>query len=189
MEKFVPEFTGNIEGYTKNYINRNLWKVDKLYDFDDVMQEAREQFIRTVKRMEANGDEIKNEKHLMSLYKTSFSRHFITLCNRSTKFSVEKSMCTFLTGDDEDFDLECLFGEEQDVGYLACLLEQAPKEVKSVLNLMFNAPAEILELACKAWNSSNRKSAGEGNVFLCSMLGYDPNKINLVEKVKEYLIQ
>ena len=187
MVGFTPAFTGSIEGYTKNFIRSNLWKVDKLYDYDDILQEAREQFLRTIKRMEANGDTIKNEKHMMALYKTSFSRHFITLCNRTTKVSVEKNMSGF-TADDDALDFESLIGSDENNGYLECLIDQAPKEVKQVFNLLLNTPAEVLDIAINAWNMQNKKGAGVGNKFLCNMLGYDSTKVNLVDKVKTYLI-
>lgn len=187
MVDFTPQFTGSIEGYTKNFIKANLWKVDKLYDYDDILQEAREQFLRTIQRMEANGDTIQNEKHMMSLYKTSFSRHFITLCNRTTKVSVEQNMSGFTT-DDDTLDFESLIGSDENTGYLECLVDQAPKEVEQVFNLLFNTPVEVLNIAINAWNGQNKKGAGVGNCFLCKMLGYDPSKVNLVAKVKNYLL-
>ena len=187
MVDFTPQFTGSIEGYTKNFINANLWKVDKLYDYDDILQEAREQFLRTIQRMKANGDTIQNEKHMMSLYKTSFSRHFITLCNRTTKMSVEQNMSGFTT-DDDTLDFESLIGSDENTGYLECLVDQAPKEVEQVFNLLFNTPVEVLNIAINAWNGQNKKGAGVGNCFLCKMLGYDSSKVNLVAKVKNYLL-
>lgn len=188
MVDFTPSFTGSIEGYTKNFIKANIWKVDKLYDYDDILQEAREQFLRTIKRMNANGDTIQNEKHMMALYKTSFSRHFITLCNKATKVSVEQNMSGFSMDSETALDFEALIGSDENGGYLECLVDQAPKEVQQVFNLLLNTPTEVLDIAIKAWNSQNKKGAGIGNNFLCKMLGYDPTKVNLVDTVKNYLI-
>jgi len=186
-EKFP--FSGPIEGYVKNFLRRNHWKVQHTLDFDDSVSEAKLTYIRLIRRLEKNGHKVENAKHFMSLFKTAWGRYFIDLSNKDTK-KLEKPFRDFATEDNDDWLLnsEWMSGSCINTGYFEIVLAQAPKEVKQVLNLFLNAPKETLELAASSWSSSGRDTTILGNAFLCKMLDYDPSKINLVSKVKLYLM-
>ena len=74
-------FTGPIEGYVKNFLKRNQWKVQHTLDFEDCVSEAKLTYIRLIRRLEKNNSKVENAKHFMSLFKTAWGRYFIDLAN------------------------------------------------------------------------------------------------------------
>jgi len=68
---------------------------------------------------------------------------------------------------------------------LLVMVEQAPEEVKAVLNFYLNTPQEKIKTCEAYWNKTNRRKI-DGNDYLCEILGYDSNCINLVDRCYEY---
>ena len=72
---YLPIWEGPIEGYSKNYVAKRLFKLEPLgYEFCDLVQEAYLVFLKC-KRMY----EPENAKHFMSLYKTALRNKFFDL--------------------------------------------------------------------------------------------------------------
>ena len=76
-------------------------------------------------------------------------------------------------------------GVEYNEGFLAVMIDEAPEEVVSVLSLMVNCPRELFDLMIDMWRSKGKKKE-HGNEFLCEVLGYDPEEVDLVKAVEEY---
>jgi len=185
-EKFP--FSGPIEGYVKNFLRKNHWRVQHILDFEDSVSEAKLTYVRLIRRLEKNGHEVENAKHFMSLFKTAWSRYFIDLSNKDTK-KLETPFAEFANEDNEDWLLNSAWmsGYSVNTGYFEIVMRQAPTEVQQVLNLLLNTPKEVLDIAALSWSTSGRDTTILGNAFLCKMLGYDSSKTNLVSKVKLYL--
>lgn len=190
MQRFP--FEGFIEGYVVNFLKHNYWKISHLYGaagFEDGISEAKLTYCRLIRRLEKNGHTIENDKHFMSLFKTAWTRYFIDLARKDSK-KLETPLQDLIKEEgDEDFILNLTNASmTHNTGYFEIVLEQAPIEVQQVFSLLFSAPKEVIDLATESWSFSNRDSTLVGNAFLCKLLGYDPKKINLPEKVKEYLL-
>jgi hypothetical protein len=110
------------------------------------------------------------------------------LANKSTATQAINESALHLGADDGESDLSYFDSIAAPTGVtyeFLELIEKAPHEVALVLSLMFNAPNEVLDLAHAAWKASGRKKP-QGNVFLCGLLGLDPQKINLPVAVTDY---
>lgn len=173
---YIPTWTGSIEGYSKNYCIKNLWKFLPLsYDLEDLMQESYVVFLKCQMRY----PEIDTPQHFMSLFKSALHNYLFDL---SKPYLMEVQHLVYLP---EEVNLENFsFAEEE--ATLRILLSQAPKEVKQVLNLLFNAPIELLDMI--GFNSTDRrgKSLVSCNKKLCALLGYDPRCVDLVGMLKSY---
>ena len=184
LNRIDPGLKKVIDGYVINFLASNYWKVRNIMEWDDAFQEAMFTLIVVEKRL------IKSEKdatlltpqQYMACFKTCWTRHFITLSNKDTKYQAMVKETEFSSMDDEEnsFNIENLVSDEN-VGYIELLIEQAPSEVREVLNLLLNAPKEILDAVALAL-----KKDVTSNSVLCRLLGKDPSKINVVKLTESY---
>lgn len=177
---YIPQFKGPIEGYVVNQINRDHWRLRETHDREEMMQEAWVVFLRCAEKYPALDD----AAHFMALFKTAWKRRVNTLSSKTTKVRAEKPMF------DGDFDEAWQrpqepIGETDNAGMLRIMVAQAPREVVMVLNLIMNAPQELLDLAAEAWKRS-KKRGGEA-AFLAQCLGLPPGS-DPVGEVERYFI-
>ena len=181
MHCYLPIFEGPIQGYCANNIQANLWKVQPLYDRDDMMQEAYLVFIRCAGKYPA----LDTPQHFMSLFKMAWSRHIIDLAKRATNARACVSATAVDREDGTAYQRESV-GETDNDGQLLTLLRQAPREVMVVLNLLINAPTELLDLAQASWDRKQKRGQKDPDTFIAECLGLDPATRPLT-KVKEFL--
>jgi hypothetical protein len=182
---YSPEFKGAIEGWTVNHVSKNMWKVARTQQRDDVMQEAYEVFMRVARRY----PDLDDPRHFMALYKTSWLRHFTDLANADTADRVTVGMSSLRPsrdgGEDEEGERDFVGATDND-GALAVLIRQAPKEVKQVINLFLNAPQEILEMALAGWSDRrDARYATGGSRRLCRLLGL-PDNVDVMDMVERH---
>lgn len=172
---YTPQWKGSIEGYSKNYCIKNLWKFASIgYDLQDLTQESYVIFLKCQMRYQ----ETDTPQHFMALFKTAIHNHLYDL---SKPYFHELQYLTRLS---EELDLEN-YSSVEECGTFAILLSQAPIEVKQVLNLLFKAPEELLEMI-GVTDGRRGKNLVSCNRKLCALLGYDPRYTNLVDMVKVY---
>ena len=155
---YVPEWKGPIEGYVVNFLSKQLWRVRPLLEHDDAMQEAYLVFLRTAARYPM----MDTPQHFMALFKTSWTNEFHDLSRKATNARIAVSMSD-LGGTDEDgerWSVPEAVGETDNMGTLALMVKQAPREVLMVLNLFLTAPGELLELAHSTWRAQGKYNAG-----------------------------
>ena len=177
---YRPVFEGPIMGYAAGSIQRHLWKVGPLFDRDDMMQEAYLVFLRCASSYPV----LDTPQHFMSLFKTAWSRHIIDLAKKHTKTRVIVSANMVDEDDGHEWQREPV-GDLDNAGYLLTMLRQAPAEVRQVLNLFLNAPAELIDMAMSAWQET-AGIAPDPNAFICRALGL-PKGTKPIETVREYL--
>lgn len=177
MEKMMYDFS-TVRPYVLNFLEANYWKVKNILSFDDAVGEAQLQFWRTIIRINNQGRTIENEKHLMSLFKTSWSRHFITLANKDTK-------SVALVEHDEATEMieQTLVGELNNGGYAVCLIEKAPLEFKQVLGLMLKLPKEYINVI---HGHIEMGAIDAANLIISNMLRRSPDD-HLLHRVLDYL--
>lgn len=180
------EWQGPIEGYTKNYLAKNYWRVASVMDWDDAMQESRAIFVECVIRYK---DKVDNPAWFMSLYKTVLFSRFTNYANYATR----QRHVVFehqLVRDDDEADSPITqrdeVGDSDNNGYLATLVREAPADVKEVLALFLNAPVDLLESAIAAWQSRNGKG-GVSSRLLCALLGREVDE-DVIGRVQEYFM-
>ena len=177
---FKPEFKGPIEGWTVNYVKRNIWKVERSMEWQDLMQEAYIVFLRVA----AKYPEVETPQHFMALYKLAFTRAFIDFAYLDTKLRNEVSASGIVSQDDTQGGYEVM-GDLNNDGNLATLLRQAPREVLMVLNLFLNAPTELVELALSSWQGQDKRCKTGGSAKICRMLGLPP-ELDVMEMVRSH---
>lgn len=179
---YSPEFVGPFEGFVVNHIARNMWRVSSHMDRDDVLQEARLVFY-TLRRRYVESGEVVDPPHFMALFKTSWLRHFNDLSNTDTARRTNEVPYPQQEGD-AGVEWQPL-GDRDNDGYLALLIEQAPSEVKSVLNLFLSAPQELLDMALTPWRGKDRRCRAGGSKHICKLLGLDEN-LDVMRMTEEY---
>jgi hypothetical protein len=176
---YQPVFKGPIEGFVMNQLKSDYWRVAATLSWLEAMQEAHVVFLRCCKRFPA--DEARDTPQaFMALFKTAWRNQFNDLSNYDSKHRV----CVHMPVRDETGEEVEFLGVVDNDGMLAIMIEQAPSEVRMVLSVMVNAPAELLELAFKAWTSSGKRRAGSSK-HLAAMLGLDPG-VDAIRLVEDY---
>jgi hypothetical protein len=172
---FMPEFKGPVEGWVVNHLTTNYWRVQATMSRVEVLQEANLIFLRTAQHYDG---QITEAKHFMSLFQRSWLNHFTDLAKAD---SANRQGISMTTSDGTQYDA---MGETENMGYLKTLLRQAPREVSVVLNLLLNAPQELLDAATENWRRSGRHHAG-GNKQVSMWLGL-PEGSRPLDVVEEY---
>lgn len=166
-------------------INKNLWRLSNAMQFDDIYQEAYLKFLTLRKKY---AGVIDSPKHFMSLYKTALARKITDFSHESTKL---RKQVVFTDLEDnfgeETMDYsDLLIGETDMEGLLEIKLDEAPPDVRMVLNIMINSRPDLLEAIHDSWFDNGKRKPG-GNQFLCSLVGYDHREVDLVARVTDYL--
>lgn len=175
----MPEYSAAIKGYVINTIKANHWRVREIHEFEDLEQESMEVFLRLVSKYPL----LDGPHHFMGLFKRAWSNRLNDLavaCGRARR-CVPSSVLEDKDGD--EFSREFV-GELNNSGFLKIMIDQAPGEVKQVLSLFLNAPAELLEMATSSWKQAGRRNE-EGEAFVSRMLGL-PKGSQPLKQVAEY---
>lgn len=177
--KFRPVWAGSVEGWTVNYINRHLWKLQPDWAFDDVYQEAYIVFMDCVDRY----PHVVDPPHFMSLYSRSISNWIIDEATRRTKKRTVFSPQQEVAADGEGVDIFDLVGTSRDESdyLLMCLsAEMGPEPVKRVVeHLKINGGAP------SRYGSGKRQTTNE---WLCGIAGVDPESLDIVSLLKSFLL-
>ena len=163
------EFKGSLEGWTMKHLAANYWRVESTMSRLDVLQEAQVKFLVLCQKYPDVED-----RHFMALYKTAWQRHFIDLAKQNAEQREH-------TQPDYGFDG---VGELDNAGYVRTLIRQAPREIKTVLSVLLNAPTELLELAADSWRAKGKQRAG-GNKQVSQWLGL-PEGSTPLDDVERY---
>lgn len=119
-----PTWNSVIIGWTKQFIRRNLWRVDPLHDFDDLMQDAYLVFLR----VKAAYPRVTEPQHFMSLYK-------VAMLNELTNKTRVKQRTPEMVGFDDVSDHIITFNH---TGELQVAMNCLPVEVKEALSKIDN---------------------------------------------------
>lgn len=178
---YLAEFKGPIEGYVVNHLKKNYWRVARLHERDDVMQEAFLVFLR----VKVKYPELETPQHFMALFKTAWGNHFTDMANDDTqsRVLVDAPRVAFDDGESVEYDMP---GDCDNDGLLAVMLAEAPKEVSMVLNLFLNAPQELLDVALGSWRGADRRCKAGGSKRINKMLGLPPD-LDVMQLVNDYL--
>lgn len=201
-------FEGSYVAFVHNFLKKNFWRVKRSMSYEDVLQEAAWKFTLLLRRMERNRVKhvqklketptpndldpnkylIANPKHLMSLWKTSWWTYFDTLSNKDTKKIEEAATdCTFENSEGDFTQLLESHSHATNLGYVSCLRRDAPGEIATMYNILFEAPQNIFDTAYETYKQSVPKGHGDKylNNFICLVGGLDP-KIDIVKKFRQY---
>jgi hypothetical protein len=142
----VPELNNSIIGWIYNESYRNLWKVGKWYDFEDLVQDG---LMIALKCREKYGNV--DPAHFTALVKTSFRNHIVNLSRKGSIVEiniaelVELYIGTDSVEDKETRILDKICNPVLPEQEIACTLSELPEPIKAVLRL-FLSPENLRKL-------------------------------------------
>lgn len=176
---YKPAFKGPIEGWTVNYTKPLFWRVESIMEWRDLLQEAYIVFMRC----EARYPLLDTPQHFMSLYQRAWKNHLTDLSNEATRLR------RFVSDTSELEDGEVIphegVGDLDCEGALSILLRQAPDEVRRVINLMLNAPQELLDIVLADWKGHDARRKDGGGRRINRALGF-PDHVDVYRMVEDY---
>jgi len=126
----LPDFPNSpFQGYAVNYLNKHFWRVQVIFgDFEDALSEA---CLVYYECRRLYGSRVTTRAHFMALYKRMMHSWFTDWANYDTKV---RNYHNNLTDAEEITEPEA---------NLTALLNDASGELKTVLQVIINAPSEI----------------------------------------------
>lgn len=176
------KWEGAVEGYVVNTMKTQYFRVQRTLTRDEYVNEAFIVFSRVQTKYKKTVDE---DKHLMALFKTAWSRRLNDLSTEDThqRMFVQAPITRSSEGEDiEGFDP---VGDLDNDGMLAIVIREAPQEIKQVLNLFLAAPQEILDVALAGWSGQDRRCKAGGSARICKLLGL-PEDRDIMQEVEAY---
>ena len=151
---YYPKFQGPIEGWAVKYASSQFWRVQSSMQWEDLMQESYMVFRRCADKYPA----LDTPQHFMALFKRAWINEINTMAVTDSRLRDFQPLT--VERDEEEISTEPV-GELTHDGDLALLLQSAPSEVISLLNLMLRAPQEIIEIVLGAWHEDARRKASD----------------------------
>jgi hypothetical protein len=120
--------------WAAGFIKRNKWRIDRIYDFDDLMQEAYLIFMRISEKY----PRVVEPKNFMGLFKVAFANWF----HDRAKDALRGRRGTLQIIDSDPTELLGKIGECHPDG-INILLSEAPQELRLALALLAEYPDSI----------------------------------------------
>ena len=130
-----PKWNDTPRQWAAKFIRRNQWRCDRIYEFDDLMQEAYLIFLKITQKY----PRVIEPHHFMGLYKMAVANWFH---DRAAYMQRKNTQHVDLAVDPMEL---CLgqTGELRHAGELAILLSEAPHELRLALSLLTDNPAAL----------------------------------------------
>lgn len=139
--EWEPVWDGYVRNWTVGFIKKNLWRCDKVTDFDDLLQDAYLIFVRIRERY----PRVVEPRHFMALFRTTMSNE---MCNISRRQQQREMAIKDLDCDPCEYAEVCM-SEFTNEGYLRALLSKAPHEIKRALAIISNEVDTIAPRSAK----------------------------------------
>jgi hypothetical protein len=171
--------------------HKQFWRVSHWYEFDDLVQDGFMKFYH----VRAHYPKVKDQPHLMALFKVAFLNHIHLLASRRTN-SAEACFladCPFgppnnhpgIIMDKESWMADRLLTPDQSYGLFFAALAKAPAPVVRLLEKIASEPRS---LALSAAYRKRRDGTKETlNQRLCRLVKLDPATTDMVSMIKDTL--
>lgn len=124
-----PEWNNDFIKWSKYFLIRNKWRTDPIHELDDLIQDAYLTFLHLANTY----PRVVDEGHFMALFKQAMKNK---MHDRSCHYTRRKNTVEApITTDDEEV-FSGRMGEMTNSGFLACLLDEAPDELKTALAML-----------------------------------------------------
>lgn len=169
---YRPKFE-DVSDFCEIHIDGDLWKFKGNYDFNDLMQECYIVYLRCEAWYYNYCDLDEKIYFVFKGYFMESVRNTLHTLNHKHKFIRNKRGTAY---DNMGIGKEC-----EDTA-LSILIEDAPSEVKEVLQIIFNAPQEFFKIL-----GLQGSRCPWSNLKFCKIIGVSDRKIELLKKIKKYL--
>lgn len=167
--RYTPQWGGSVEKFTYNFIHRNKWRLDRIHEFEDQVQDALLIFMKIRDRY----PRVVEERHFMALYKRALANKY----HDQALYMKRKRVVHQDTSQDVSELYTGRIGELTHGGYAAALLAEAPEELKLALKLLAENPDALRSLP----RSKHRQNL---NMKIRTALGLDEN-FDFMSQMKE----
>lgn len=172
---WTPEWNSVFFGWSRKYITENKWRCDPVLDIDDLMQEAYFVFMKVTEAY----PKVVEPRHFMAIFKSSLRNHIFTLSR------TERNRLNCMSHTEIDpLEIATHIKDYNNEGYLRCLLNEAPEELKLFLNA-FN-DEYLLEEMRKPIRNKETKLRESFNTRLSKLVGLN-SRVDLRGMLKQLL--
>lgn len=168
-----------VTGWIYNQAKKHYWRVSSWYDYEDLVQDGILWFFIC----RDTYPEVANLEHFMALFKRCYSNHITDLAYHRTRLT-ETPVSTIIDEAHESAFLDGILGKEYPVAELLSQLVHAPREIKQVFELLLTDTG-LAKLAEPYQRVDGIRETT--NERLCRFLGYDPDRIDVLGRVRAYL--
>lgn len=163
-------------GWLYHEAARQIWRMPTWIDFDDLISEGLLAFAVCSDRYTY----VKDAAHFMSLFQRAVLNRYTDIARKRGK--LREVPLSDLGDDNSDQPLlERLCGAESGGQMLACLLTEAPKEIRALLRAIATPEGAARLRAPYRRTMSGRETTNER---LCSLVGLDPSKVKLSTMIR-----
>ena len=175
----------------------HYWRVAAWYEFDDLVQDGNECWVRVVAKYEERdyvtktgvrtkkSRRVRSQKHLMSLFQRTFLNHIHDLSKHRSREAVEVRALDIIP---EDAIIDTVWDHliEYDCDVLAYerLTVEAPEPVRTLLRALITEDKASRLLSAYRVLRSHRETTNER---LCKIAGIEPGSVNLRSLLERYL--
>lgn len=175
--KFIPEWDGRVEAWTKKYISRHLWRIPTYYDFEDLLQDCKVKFIICQQRYSHTSI----PQQFWALYKSC-------VCNHITDLAIQRSSHTKFVKHSQHTSDDAVDSTAE----LNVMIGSASIYAQKALQIFETLPGKRVRVIRRYLQIKNR---GNGsfprpttlNDVLCFLVKIDPKKVNLETILAETL--
>lgn len=182
-----PYIDAGLRGFILNTARREYWRVCELCDLSDLVQDgvmlAWKCYQRYVlPRTDLTGSK-GDRRWFQALVKTSFMNHISSLAAKHKGVSVRPAADFAALAEDGDaYDvLEQNAPPAPELGTLAALLAQAPRELLELVRLLAGDGKEALSFLRKG-----RAGRETTNEYYCRLLNVNPRERDLLKELREH---
>jgi hypothetical protein len=158
--------------FAKNYAHRNLWRVKHLFsEYEDYFSELTVLFCECVHRY---GEAVETPQHFMALYKRMVVTRTINMTQKAADaidFCIDLPLDINIENEEEASVMPCEAGNEE----LTILITQGSQELRSVLSIILDTPAEMTE-ALKDESKGGIQGLNRFFAKAAKLAGFGPHK-------------
>lgn len=130
-----PTWDDSLRGWAAKFIRKNVWRCDRVNEFDDLMQDAYLCFVKVAERY----PRVVEPRHFMSLFQTTLRNYM----HDHSRYTQAKRGAIEETALDVSELCSNRMGEVTNHGYLHALLAEAPEELQMALILLATDPEAV----------------------------------------------
>lgn len=182
---FEPQWEGAIEGWARKYARRNYWRVAKIMDFEDLMQDAYVKYLQCCQKYPG----VNTPQWFMRLFQTAFHNHIHTLSSKQSSMGERVETIRTEEGEhDSEYIVDNVVGEVTNSGRLAVLLDQMPEEARElVISMATDDPGKFRQERIRCELKRGLTIRETTNEYWCRIMGYDPDEVDLPTVLRTYL--
>jgi hypothetical protein len=139
-----PVWCGTFEASARTFARKNLWRINKQFEYEDAVQECAVVFLRCCRAYEGK---VTSGGHFMALYKRALINDFNNLARRNQRFELVDIAVVEACRRQPTSELP--------TALLLSSLGRASAELREVLRVIVEGPAELLKVMF-SWPDNGR---------------------------------